>query len=691
MSSKRRKDAPDTVTAEADLPLDDAAAIEAEDGMDAPPEKPARRKTARKPRQRPLPLDGERLTRRGVLDVALRGRRVVIAPSALRRVSRASSFLQGQLKRGEAIYGVTTGFGSNADRMLGDQRLRPRPGDEASLVEELQQNLILSHAVCVGAALPSELVRAMMVIRINTLLRGHSGARVSTLRALVELLNRDVLPLIPESGSVGASGDLAPLSHMALPLLGVGEVLHKGVRKPAAQALADAGLEPIELGLKEGLALSNGTTLMLAYAVLALDRLEAACKTADLSAALSVEAFCGRSAAFDERVHELRPHPGQEVTAANLRALLKDSQLVDIPYHRVPRFTPWTPEAWADEAQVARTFDIRWDYVLPAERAGSGAYYKRALPFRGGKKAQPQDAYSLRCIPQVHGAVKDSLSHLRRVIEIELNSVTDNPLIFAPSRASDDEGVISADERVLSAGNFHGMPLALAMAAVKAAVPVLASICERRIAKLVDPATSDGLPPFLVGNEDGTDSGLMIVQYTAAALVNQLATRSHPACVYSVPTSANAEDHVSMGATDGRDLWQMCSDLDQVLAIEVLTAAQALEYRLQLLDGAYTVAIRLGTQALRRKIRNISPARPEDAGTLAEDIKRLQADLKQLQSVRPGIAAQALLKAVRDAGIAFVERDRYYGEDLKRALDLVQGRRLIVLIERELGIELELD
>lgn len=644
-----------------------------------------------KKRLRPIPLDGERLTRRAVLDVALRGRRVMIAPSALRRVSRASSFLQGQLKRGEAIYGVTTGFGSNADRMLGDQPLRPRGRGEPSLVEELQHKLILSHAVCVGAPLPPELVRAMMVIRINTLLRGHSGARVATLRALVELLNRDILPLIPEAGSVGASGDLAPLSHMALPLLGVGEVLHKGMQKSAAQALKDCGLEPIELGIKEGLALSNGTTLMLAYAVLALDRLEAACKTADLSAALSLEAFCGRSAAFDERVHELRPHPGQEATAANLRALLQDSQLIDIPYHRVPRFSPWTPESWADEAQVARTFDIRWDYVLPAERAGSGGFYKRALPFRGGKKAQPQDAYSLRCIPQVHGAVKDSLAHLRRVVEIELNAVTDNPLVFAPSRASDDEGVASADERVLSAGNFHGMPLALAMAAVKAAVPVLASISERRIAKLVDPATSDGLPPFLVGNEDGTDSGLMIVQYTAAALVNQLATRAHPACVYSVPTSANAEDHVSMGATDGRDLWQMTADLEQVLAIELLTASQALEYRLQLLEGAYTVAIRLGTQALRRKIRNISPARPEDAGTLAEDIKRLQADLKPLQAVKPGVATQAIVKAIREAGVAFVERDRYLGDDLQRMHALLQGRRLITLVERELGIELNLD
>lgn len=670
-----------------------AEQVEGEPGATAATAEPAAarpRKPAKK-RLRPIALDGERLSRRAVLEIALRGRRVMIAPSALRRVSRASSFLQGQLKRGEAIYGVTTGFGSNADQMLGDQALRPRGRGEPSLVEELQHKLILSHAVCVGAPLPAELVRAMMAIRINTLLRGHSGARVNTLRALVELLNRDILPLIPESGSVGASGDLAPLSHMALPLLGVGEVLHKGVRKSAAQALQDANLEPIELGIKEGLALSNGTTLMLAYAVLSLDRLEAACKSADLSAALSLEAFCGRSAAFDERVHALRPHPGQEATAANLRALLKDSQLIDIPYHRVPRFSPWTPEAWADEAQVARTFDIRWDYVLPAERAGSGGYYKRALPFRGGKKAQPQDAYSLRCIPQVHGAVKDSLAHLRRVVDIELNAVTDNPLVFAPSRASDDEGVVSADERVLSAGNFHGMPLALAMAAVKAAVPVLASISERRIAKLVDPATSDGLPPFLVGNEDGTDSGLMIVQYTAAALVNQLATRAHPACVYSVPTSANAEDHVSMGATDGRDLWQMSADLEQVLAIELLTASQALDYRLQLLDGAYTVAIRLGTQALRRKIRNISPARPEDAGTLAEDIKRLQADLKQLQSVRPGVAAQAIVKAIREAGVAFVERDRYLGEDLQRVHGLLLGRRLIGLVERELGIELNLD
>lgn len=649
---------------------------------DAAPAKPKPK------RSRPLVLDGESLTRRGVLDVALRHRKINLHPYALRKVGRASSFLAGQLERGEALYGVTTGFGSNADRLLGATRLRPRAGEPRSLMQELQRNLLLSHAVCVGAPLAPEIVRAMMVIRINTLLVGHSGVRVQTLRLLLELLNRDIIAVIPESGSVGASGDLAPLSHMALPLLGVGDVFHRGVRKSALDALAAEELDPIELGVKEGLALSNGTALMLASAVLLLDRLEAAVKTADINGALCLEAFCGRSAAFDKRVHELRPHPGQVATAANVRELIAGSQLIDIPYHRVPRFAPWTPEAFLGAAQEQQSFDVRWDYVPTSERAGRKEYYRRQLPFKGGKRFQPQDAYSLRCIPQVHGAVKDSLKHLREVVEIELNAVTDNPLIFAPTRASDDDDFESVHHRVVSAGNFHGMPLALALAAVKAAMPVQASICERRIAKLTDPATSDGLPPFLIGNEDGADSGLMIVQYTAAALVNQLAARSHPACVYSIPTSANAEDHVSMGATDARDALAMVADLEQVLALELVTANQALSYRLQIFDAAYAVATQFGTQAMRRKVRNLSPTKPEEAQVVAEDIKRLQNDLKKLQGLKPSPATQALRARIEQAGLHFVDRDRWLSPDISIALGLVRGRALITLVEKDCGIEL---
>ena len=490
-------------------------------------------------------LSGAGLTRAQLIAVARGGAGVEIEAAALARVAKAADFLGRQLSRGEPIYGVTTGFGSNADRLLGDKRLRPeRLVDDRPLVAELQRNLIISHAVCVGPPLPEEVSRAMLLIRINTLLGGHSGIRPGTVERLAELLNLGLIPAVPEKGSVGASGDLAPLSHLALPLLGLGEVWVNGVCQPAGPALAAAGLEPLELSFKEGLALNNGTALMLALGVLAIDDCERLVATADLTAAVTLEAFCGRSAALDERVHALRPHPGQVTTAARMRDLVADSGLVDIPYHRVPRFVSWTPGAWP--AGDPRTFDLRWDYVPLSERAGRDAYYQQNLPFRGGKKFQPQDAYSLRCIPQVHGAVRDTLRHVSAVLEVELNSVTDNPLIFPGEQDQDGD--------VLSAGNFHGMPLALALASLKSALPVLASIAERRLNKLVDPATNDGLPPFLIGNEDGTDSGMMIVQYSAASLVNDLAARAQPAAVYSVPTSANAEDHVSMGANDAQTI-----------------------------------------------------------------------------------------------------------------------------------------
>lgn len=654
-------------------------------------ENPETKANPSKPRKRPVTLDGERLTRRMVLDVARRGRKVVLDAGALKRVTRCATFLANKLKQGEPIYGVTTGFGSNADRLLGSERGRPHPdGSGRGLVEELQRNLIISHAVGVGAALPVELVRAMLLIRINTLLSGHSGVRATTVKLMVELLNRGITPVVPEKGSVGASGDLAPLAHLALPLLGEGEVDYQGHRMHAAQALAEEGLVPIALSSKEGLALTNGTAQMLATAVLALDELAYLIKAADLNAALVVEAFCGRSAAFDARAHELRPHPGQISTAANLRALLADSSLVDIDFHRVPRFAPWTPTSWGggDEAS-SRTFDIRWDYVLPSERHGPESFYQKQLPFRGGKKMQPQDAYCLRCIPQVHGAIKDAYAQACRVIDIELNAVTDNPLVFPRNVSPDDEFDPTVEETVISAGNFHGMPLALVMSYVKSCIPVLASIAERRIAKLTDPATNDGLPPFLIGNEDGTDSGLMIVQYSAAALVNDLATRAHPACVYSVPTSANTEDHVSMGTNEIRQVYEMTADLRRVLALELFTATQALEYRVQVLNAANAVASHMGT--LRAKIRNISPVRPEQTTALAADIKALQEDLKRLAQVHPSPISQRVLGAVRAAGIAFVARDRLLKPDLDRCEALLESRELVRLVEHELGVTLEVD
>ncbi|MBS0583048.1 MAG: aromatic amino acid lyase, partial [Proteobacteria bacterium] len=391
-----------------------------------------------------------------------------------------ADFLAEQVQRGEPIYGVTTGFGSNADKLLGAHRARDElPGGnpekrDGTLLEELQHNLVVTHAVCVGKPLAVEVVRAMLTIRVNTLMRGHSGIRAATLQSLAELLNRDVIPVIPEKGSVGASGDLAPLSHLAIVLLGEGEAFYQGERLPGGEALKRAGIAPVRLSFKEGLALNNGTAQMLASGALALDALEKLLATADLAAAMTLDAFAGRSSAFKAEVHALRPHPGQVQTAANLRRLLGDSTLVDIPYHLVPRFKTWLADSWSDARDQQHRFDIGWDYVPPSQRHGKENFYRRFMPFKGGKKHQPQDAYSLRCIPQVHGAVRDALAQAQRVFDIELNSVTDNPLIF-PDAA--DAKVI--EDQVISAGHFHGMPLALAMSYVKAAIPVLASISER--------------------------------------------------------------------------------------------------------------------------------------------------------------------------------------------------------------------
>lgn len=612
-----------------------------------------------------LLIGGESLTRAELIAVARGGARVRVAESAWQRVAAAADFLGRELERGQPIYGVTTGFGSNADRLLGATRLRERDGCERPLVAELQRNLIISHAVCMGPPLPAEASRAMLLIRINTLLRGHSGIRPETIERLLWLLNNDLIPAVPEKGSVGASGDLAPLSHLALPLLGLGQLWVQGKLLDAAEVLAEHGLAPLELSYKEGLALNNGTALMLALGVLAVDDCERLLATADLAAAVSLEAFCGRSAAFDPRVHALRPHPGQVQTAARLRELLGSSTLIDIPYHRVPRFQSWTPGAWP--AGDTRTFDVRWDYVPEAERSGREAFYAVHLPFRGGKKFQPQDAYSLRCVPQVHGAVRDTVAQVARVLEVELNAVTDNPLVFAADH----------DGEVLSAGNFHGMPLALALASLKSALPVLASISERRLNKLVDPATNDGLPPFLIGNEDGTDSGMMIVQYTAAALVNELASRAQPASVYSVPTSANAEDHVSMGANDALHAYRQTADLGRVLALELMVAGQALEYRLQILNAAAELAADPDPAVLVSRLRNLSPVGADQQARLQADIDRLRVDLRALAQARPGPAASAVLAAIRAAGVAFVDRDRLLGPDLQRMEALVESGALL--------------
>jgi histidine ammonia-lyase len=622
-------------------------------------------------------LDGARLTRQNVAAIADGRALIGLAPEQLTRVQRTADFLAAQVQRGEPIYGVTTGFGSNADKLLGAHRARDElPGGnpekvDGTLMEELQRNLLITHAVCVGKPLAANVVRAMLAIRVNTLMRGHSGIRAATLQALAELLNRDVIPVIPEKGSVGASGDLAPLSHLAIVLLGAGEAFHKGERLPGDEALKRAGLKPARLSFKEGLALNNGTTQMLATAVLALDRLEKLVATADLAACMTLDAFAGRTSAFKQSVHALRPHPGQVETAANLRRLLAGSTLADIAYHLVPRFRTWLAESWSDAADQSHRFDIGWDYVPPGQRHGKQAFYARFLPFKGGKKHQPQDSYSLRCIPQVHGAVRDALNQAQRVVDIELNAVTDNPLIFP-----DAENAKVIEDQVISAGHFHGMPLALVMSYVKAAIPVLASISERRLNKLVDPATNDGLPAFLIGNEDATDSGFMIVQYTAAALVNDLASRAHPASVFSIPTSANAEDHVSMGANEARHVLEMTEDLGHVLALELYTAAQALQYRQDMLNAARTLAARGDWRDLARKISGAPNADNVHFAQFETEVKQLMAALTDAGEFHAGAAVRNAFSAIRKE-IDFMPRDRAMDGDVQRICALIAGGSLL--------------
>jgi len=619
-----------------------------------------------------LTLNGSNLTRADLVGAAHARVHVALCENALGDVRRCADFLAAQVARREPIYGVSTGFGSNADRLLGAHRARDElPGGNpeqrsGSLMDELQHNLVISHAVCVGKPFSAEVVRAMMVIRLNTLMRGHSGVRVEVLRALADLINAGVVPVIPELGSVGASGDLAPLSHLALVLLGGGEAFFQGARISGALALEKAGLTPLKLTFKEGLGLNNGTAQMLACAALALDRVEKLLALADDVAAMSLDAFAGRRSALDEGVHALRPHPGQVESAKRIREALAGSTLCDIPYHLVPRFRPWKASAWRDPIEQKNRFDLAWEWLPPGERHGREKFYERFMPFKGGKKHQPQDSYSFRCAPQVHGAVRDAWAQACRVIDVELNAVTDNPLIF-PER----EGDLKIEQQVISAGHFHGMPLALVMSYLKAALPVLASISERRLNKLLDPATNDGLPAFLTGNEDATDSGLMIIQYTAAALVNDLATRAHPASVYSIPTSANAEDHVSMGANEARHVLEMTEALSYALALEWLAAGQALDYRRHMLNAARRMAARGDLDEFLGKIERAPTASEANRQQFEDEVRALMGALAASEEFHPGVRTQALLETLR-AEVSFLDRDRALDGDVKRVTELVE-------------------
>ena len=496
---------------------------------------------------RTIVLDGEQLTLEEVMAVAQGSPlaaaseqvEVVLSDVAWEKVRRAESAVQSLLSRGEVVYGVTTGFGAFKDRIIPKHQVR-----------QLQRNILMSHAVGVGQPLDELATRAMMVIRANTLAKGHSGIREETLRLLLSMLNQGVHPVVPSQGSLCASGDLAPLAHMALPLIGLGEAVYGGQRLEGEDALSRAGLSPVTLEAKEGLALTNGTAFTSAIGVLATLQAENLCLVADAAGCLSLEALHGTPRAFDARLHAARPHPRQVECAAFLRHLVEGSS-----------FT--------------RSDDPR----------------------------NVQDAYTLRCIPQVHGAVRDAIKYARWVLSIELNAATDNPLIFF------DEETGEAD--VVSGGNFHGEPLAIAMDYLALALTELGNISERRISRLTDECSNQETLPAFLTRKGGLNSGFMLVQYTAAALASENKVLAHPASVDTIPTSANTEDHVSMGATAARQAREIATNVQRILALELFAAAQAVDLRREELGAQARLG--RGTAPVFDLIRQQVPFLAQDA------------------------------------------------------------------------------
>jgi histidine ammonia-lyase len=494
-----------------------------------------------------------------IADVALRGRPVRLDPAARARIDAARAVVDHIQRGGDAapaVYGVNTGFG-----FLADVRI------SAEAIRDLQRNLIRSHAAGVGPPLAVPVVRGMLLLRAQVLALGHSGVRTEVCELLLAMLDKGVTPVVPSKGSVGASGDLAPLAHLALVVMGEGEAWLDGARLPGRVALERVGLQPITFEAKEGISLVNGTQCMTSIGALALLAAEDAARTADVVGAMSLEALKGTPRAFDPRIQTVRPHPGQAASARNLRRLLEGSEIV---------------ESHRDCGKV-------------------------------------QDAYSLRCMPQVHGATRDALAYARTVLEREAASATDNPLVF-PSSSGDE---------MISGGNFHGQPVALALDFAGIAAAELANISERRIEQLVNPHLSSGLPPFL-SEESGLNSGYMMAQVSAAALVSENKILAHPASVDSIPSSAGREDHVSMGVHAADKLERIVDNVRNVLAIELLCAAQGVDLRA---PHRPNPALAAAHQALRARVPHLGIDRPVhtdvtqvrallDDGTLLAAVRR---------------------------------------------------------------------
>ena len=488
-----------------------------------------------------LELDGQRLALAQVAAVARGDERVALSAGARVRIEESRLVVERIVTEGRTVYGVNTGFGK-----LSDIRI------DQSQLHDLQLNLVRSHSCGLGSPLSLAEARAMLLLRANVLALGYSGCRTILVETLIAMLERGVTPLIPEKGSVGASGDLAPLAHLALTVIGEGEAFYQDKRMPSAEALRLAEIEPMQLAAKEGIALLNGTQAMAAVGGLALHQAERIVRLADVAGAMTLEALKGTPVAFDERIHDARPHPGQIAVAAHLRELLRDSEIRESHLENDPRV---------------------------------------------------QDAYSLRCMPQVHGAVRDALSHARGIVETETGSATDNPLVFS-------------DTEVFSGGNFHGAPLALAFDYSAIALTDLMSITERRVDRLVNPDSNEDLPPFLT-SQPGIASGFMMLQIVAASLLNEAKVLAHPASIDNIPTDGGKEDHVSMGMTAAIKLRSIVELAGQILAIELITAAEALEHRKPLRAGR-------GAQAAYEIVRHHVPRLNSDRA-MSRDIELVAA------------------------------------------------------------------
>lgn len=502
-------------------------------------------------------IDSKSLTIEDVVNVAKHGYVVSLSKKSIENIKVSRKVVEKVIEGNKVVYGINTGFGAFCRTIISKENIK-----------QLQRNFLLSHATGVDEPFSEYVTRAIMLLRANTLASGHCGVRVELVQTLLDMLNNAVHPYIPQKGSVGASGDLAPLAHLGLVLIGEGEAFYKGKLLSGKEAMKMANIKTLEVEAKEGLALTNGTQVMTGVAALVVHEAEIIMKTADIIAACTIDALKGSDVPFDKRLHELRPHPGQLKTAENIRLAMRNSAIRES--HR------------------------DCDHV--------------------------QDAYSMRCTPQVHGASRDTLDHVKKITEIEINSITDNPIVF-PER-----------EEFLSGGNFHGQPIALVMDYLGIALSEIANISERRIERMVNSKLSEHLPAFLVKDE-GINSGLMITQYTAASLVSENKVLAHPASVDSIPTSANQEDHVSMGTIAARKAQMILSNVEFVLAIELLCAAQALDF---------------------------------------------------LKKLKPGNGVEIAYKMVREK-VPFLDKDRVLSPDINLLKDMISDGTVLKRIEKELG------